>query len=150
MMRVASLISTFSRSRRRWAGSWLVSSVLASACGSVLDLAILLLGAHLIGLSAPLAAACGVAGGATANFLLTRRFAFGAQRQDLAGAALRFAAGTSLLIAIHAAVVAELTRIAVPLLVAKYGADISVLLGGNLLLVRYFVFRDRRSSPSSR
>ena len=127
-----------------WVGralsSWKVRSLLIGGVASVVDLCILLTMAKLLGLAAPIAAACGVAVGATANFLLNRRFTFSGHGQPITSPALRFAAGTAVLIAIHAAVVLTLTDMRAPLLAAKYGADISVLLGGNLLLLRYFVF----------
>lgn len=120
--------------------NWTVRSILIGAVGSVVDLCVLLTAAKLLMLSAPLAAALGVSLGATTNFLLNRRYAFNVQGQPISGPALRFAAGTAVLVALHAGVVATLTQYNAHLLVAKYSADVLVLLGGNLLLLRYFVF----------
>lgn len=124
----------------RFFANWTVRSILIGAVGSVVDLCVLLFTAKVLGFPAPAAAACGVTCGATTNFLLNRRFAFQMHGQPIAGPALRFAFGTALLVLVHAAVVAVLTDMRAPLLVAKYSADVLVLLGGNLVLLRYFVF----------
>jgi putative flippase GtrA len=135
--------SAFAAYRELMLASWWVRSLLAGAGGSLLDLCVVLITARLIGLTPPLATACGVGCGATANFLLNRRFAPGKPGQAVRGPALRFAAGTAVLIALHACVVAALSKLDAPLLVAKYTADLTVLFGGNLLLVRFIVFKER-------
>lgn len=124
----------------RFFSNWTVRSLLIGAVGSVVDLTILLFTAKVLGLPAALAAACGVTCGATANFFLNRRFSFQMQGQPISGPALRFFGGTAVLVALHAAMVATLTQHQAPLLVAKYASDVAILLGGNLLLLRYFVF----------
>jgi putative flippase GtrA len=140
---------TFAAYRERLLANWWVRSLLAGAGGGLVDLCIVLIAARLIGFAPPLATACGLGCGATANFLLNRRFHDEPSR-PVRGPALRFAAGTAVLIAIHACVVAALSRIEAPLLVAKYTADMTVLLGGNLLLVRFIVFRNPARSNRGR
>lgn len=133
----------------RFFSNWTVRSVLIGAVGSVVDLCILLTCAKLFAWPAPLAAACGVTCGATANFFLNRRFSFQMHGQPIAGPALRFFGGTAILVALHAIVVATLThQLRAPLLAAKYSADVLVLLGGNLVLLRYFVFPKAVVAPA--
>jgi putative flippase GtrA len=121
---------------------WAVKSLAVGAVASAVDLVLLLTANRLGGLPPGACAATGVLGGALTSFLLNRRYTF-RQQGPLMGPALRFAAGTLLLTALHAASVTWLSRqLAAPLLLAKYGSDVLVLLGGNLLLLRYVVFRD--------
>lgn len=111
------------------------------AVGSAVDLAVLLLTVKALGFPAPLGAACGVTLGAVTNFVLNRRYSFKQSHLPVVGQAVRFAVGTAILVTVHAFVVSILAnRLRAPLLVAKYSADVMVLLGGNLLLLRYFVF----------
>jgi putative flippase GtrA len=110
------------------------------------DLVLLLTANRVGGLPPGACAATGVLGGAVTSFLLNRRYTF-RQHGPVWGPAVRFAVGTLLLTALHATSVTWLsTRLAAPLLLAKYGSDVLVLLGGNLLLLRYVVFRGG-SSP---
>ena len=89
-------------------------------------------------------AAAGVLGGAATSFTLNRRFAF-RRAGPVLGPALRFALGTAALATVHAGAVTWLAvSFRAPLLVAKYASDVAVLLGGNLLLLRYVVFPSPR------
>lgn len=120
---------------------WAVKSLAVGAVASAVDLLLLLATNRLGGFAPGVCAATGVLGGALTSFLLNRRYTF-RQQGPVLGPALRFAAGTLLLTALHAASVTWLSRqLAAPLLLAKYGSDVLVLLGGNLLLLRYVVFR---------
>ncbi|MFL5318691.1 MAG: GtrA family protein [Myxococcaceae bacterium] len=129
--------------------SWTVRSLMIGAVGSVVDLSVLLLTVKVLGFVAPLGAACGVALGAATNFTLNRRYSFKQDHLPFAGPAIRFAIGTAILTFIHAMVVSQLSnRFHAPLLVAKYSADVMVLLGGNLMLLRYVVFPKNAGTPA--
>lgn len=119
---------------------WAVKSLAVGAVASAVDLLLLLTAKHWGRFSPGACAAAGVLGGALTSFLLNRRFTF-QQKGPLLGPAVRFATGTLLLTALHAASVTVMSRqLEAPLLLAKYGSDVLVLLGGNLLLLRYVVF----------
>ncbi|MEN9799439.1 MAG: hypothetical protein RL653_3135 [Pseudomonadota bacterium] len=127
---------------------WAVKSLAVGAVASAVDLLLLLAANRLGGFTPGACAATGVLGGAFTSFLLNRRYTF-RQQGPVLGPAVRFAAGTLLLTALHAASVTWLSRqLAAPLLLAKYGSDVLVLLGGNLVLLRYVVFRG--SHPPAR
>lgn len=120
--------------------SWILRSLLVGAISSLLDVAVLLL-TRKLGFPTALSAACGVSLGAASNFYLNRRFSFRAESAPMLPAALRFSAGTAVLVALHAMCVGLLVdEFQIPLLLAKYGSDAGILLGGNLLLMRYLVF----------
>lgn len=117
------------------------------AVASAVDLLLLLASCRGAGWAPGPSAASGVVGGAATSFLLNRRFTF-REAGPVWGPVLRFAAGTLALAAVHAAVVTWLSAsFSAPLLLAKYAADVGVLLGGNLLLLRYVVFPAPRARP---
>jgi putative flippase GtrA len=119
---------------------WAVKSLLVGALASAVDLALLLASSTGAGWAPGPSAATGVMGGAATSFLLNRRFTF-RQQGPVLGPAIRFALGTAVLAALHAAAVTWLSgSFRAPLLLAKYASDVGVLLGGNLLLLRYVVF----------
>ena len=86
--------------------------------------------------------------GSTLAFVLNRRFAFRDKSSPVAPQAFRYALTTLGAIAIHAPLVGILVdRLGVDLVVAKLMADVLVFSVGQLLLLRFLVFR---KSPAVR
>lgn len=132
---------------RSW-DHWALKSLLVGAVASAVDLGLLLLTSLGAGWPPGPAAAAGVLCGAATSFTLNRRYTF-RQAGPLLGPAVRFALGTTVLAALHAAAVSWMaSALRAPLLVAKYASDVGVLLGGNLLLLRFVVFPAARTRPA--
>lgn len=109
----------------------------AAAC----DYAVLMLCAFVLEFPSAVAAMCGLAVGATLNFLLNRNYAFRDCSANLGTTAVRYAAAIGCLMALHAPAVGMLTdRLELPIIVSKLIADVTLLAGGQLLLLRYVVF----------
>lgn len=117
-------------------------SLLASSAGTALDYALLTTMSYALGVRTVLATALATTSGATLNFFLNRRYAFGPQRTPVGAQAVRFVLAIGLLLAVHALTVAFLRdRLGVPLLVAKVCCDLVFLVAGQLILLRTVVFR---------
>jgi putative flippase GtrA len=128
--------------QRLWARwSWAIKSVGMSGAGSALDYTTVLIADQVFRLATPAATALGLTIGASANFLLNRRFVFKSQG-SIVREAFRFALALGGLMSVHAAL-AWLLRdvIGVPLFFAKALADLSVLAFTMPLVLRRFVFR---------
>jgi len=122
--------------------SWAARSLQIGALATLVDVCVLLLCVRVLHLPTPVAAAAGVAIGSTLTFFLNRAFAFRAQGTPVTGQALRFAVATLASMAIHAPLVGILAdRLDVPVVVAKFAADILVFTVGQLLWLRFLVFR---------
>ena len=132
----------------RW---WVWKSLASNAMGSAVDYALLFIAAKGFGLPTPLAAAIGVAGGATFNFFGNRQFAFQATLGDLVSQATRYALVIGGLMLVHA-VAMWLMRdhLGVPLFYAKVAADLCVIAGTQPFLLRYFVFAQARARVAPR
>jgi putative flippase GtrA len=86
----------------------------------------------------------GVAVGSTVAFLGNRRFAFRSSASAWRAEALRFVAGTTAGMLVHAALVRTLAdHVGVPVVLAKLVSDVCVFTFGQLLLLRFFVFPER-------
>lgn len=130
---------------------WAVRSLAVGAVSSTCDYSALLTSAKVLHWPSPICAMLGVALGATVGFLLNRTVAFKDSQGSFAGAALRYAAAISILMMIHATVVGLLTdRAKWPILAAKLLGDVTILAGGQLLLLRYIVFprNKARAAPT--
>ena len=129
------------RAARRLLDWWPVRSLTANAVAGMGDYAVLLICAKLLGLPSAVSAFLGLCTGLSASFLLNRRFVFRDTAVTLGGALLRYVAAVACLMSVHAAAVGLLTdRVGLHILVAKVLADATLLTGGQLLLLRWFVF----------
>lgn len=121
--------------------SWAIRSLALGAVAAACDYTVLILCAFVLDLPSAVAAMCGLAVGATLNFLLNRNYAFRDCQSTLAATALRYAAAIACLMVLHAPAVGMLTdRLELPIVVSKLIADVTLLAGGQLLLLRYVVF----------
>jgi putative flippase GtrA len=127
--------------RRKLLEWWPVRSLTANTVAGVGDYAVLLTSAKLLGLPTAVCAFLGLSVGLSASFLLNRRFVFRDTSATLGGALLRYVAAVTCLMSLHAAAVGLLTdRIGLHIVVAKMLCDATLLTGGQLLLLRWFVF----------
>lgn len=126
---------------------WWVRSLCIGAVASAVDYSIVWALGVAVGIPSAFAAASGLTVGTTVNFALNRRFAFGDCASGFGAAALRYAAAFGALMLVHASAVGVMAdRFGVPLLLAKLLADVTLLSGGQLLLLRYVVF-PRNKAP---
>jgi putative flippase GtrA len=122
--------------------SWAARSLQVGALATVVDVCVLLVCKKVLKLPTPVGAAAGVAIGSTLAFFLNRTFAFRAQGTPVAGQAVRFVISTLIAMAIHASLVGILVdRLDVDVVVAKLMADVLVFSIGQLLVLRFLVFR---------
>jgi len=118
--------------------------MLANSVGTAVDYALLMTATMVFGVRTVFAAGFATTSGATINFLLNRRVAFGQHGSPIRPQALRFAVVIGLLLAVHAVSVAALRdRLGVPLLVAKVACDVVLLVAAQLVLLRTVVFPPR-------
>lgn len=124
-------------------------SLCIGAVASTVDYSVLSLLGLVLGVPAAFASFAALSVGTTVNFALNRRYSFRDNQSGLAGAAARYAAAFGCLMVLHSASVGMLTdRLAVPLLLSKLVSDVTLLLGGQLLLLRYVVFPRNKRRPS--
>jgi putative flippase GtrA len=122
--------------------SWAARSLQVGALATVVDICVLLVCVRLLRLPTPAGAAAGVAIGSTLAFFLNRVFAFRAGGTPVTGQAVRFILSTLIAMSIHATLVGILAdRLDVPVVVAKLIADVLVFSIGQLLVLRFLVFR---------
>jgi putative flippase GtrA len=127
--------------------SWAARSLQVGALATVVDVCVLLVCKKVLKLPTPVGAAIGVAIGSTVAFFLNRSFAFRAQGTPVTGQAVKFIISTLIAMSIHAPLVGILADwLDVPVVVAKLGADVLVFSVGQLLVLRFLVFR---KSPSA-
>ena len=125
--------------------SWAVPSLLVGAVATLVDVGVLLGAIRWLHASTAGAAMLGVAVGSTVAFLGNRRFAFRSSATAWLPEALRFLAGTTVGMLLHAALVRTLAdRAGVPVVLAKLVSDVCIFTCGQLLLLRFFVFPARR------
>ncbi|MHB8420527.1 MAG: GtrA family protein [Myxococcales bacterium] len=126
----------------KWAQrQWALRTLEAGAASTLVDLAVLISLVHLAHLDPVPAAASGVAAGASANFILSRLYAFREDRTRLSRELPRYVLGMGAAIALHASLIYLLAdRWHVYYVVAKVIADLLVFGLGNLFLLRVIVF----------
>ena len=130
--------------------SWAARSLQIGALATVVDIAVLLVCVRVLKLPTPVGAAMGVAIGSTITFFLNRAFAFRAQGTPVAGQAVRFIVSTLVAMSVHATLVGILAdRFDVEVVVAKLIADVLVFSVGQLLVLRFLVFRKRPGEPAA-
>ena len=131
--------------------SWAARSLQVGALATLVDIIVLLVCKRVLKLPTPIAAAAGVAIGSTIAFFLNRSFAFRAQGTPVVGQAVRFILTTLVAMSIHASLVGVLAdRFDVDVVVAKLIADVLVFSIGQLLVLRFLVFRkSTRKAPRS-
>jgi putative flippase GtrA len=125
--------------------SWAVPSLLVGAVATLVDVSVLLAAMRWVHASSAEGAMLGVAVGSTVAFVGNRRFAFRSAASAWLPEALRFLAGTTAGMLVHAALVRTLADgVGVPVVLAKLVSDVCIFTFGQLLLLRYFVFPARR------
>ena len=137
--------------KRLW-GSWATRSLAVGGVATAVDVSVLLFCVHFFQLPNPVAAMCGVAVGSTLTFFANRHFAFKANQApgELGPQLFRFVATTAVAMVVHAGVVHVLAdRLDVEVVIAKFIADILVFSVGQLLILRYIVFPEKRQSRSA-
>lgn len=141
--------SSFRAVVQRVMHSWAGRSLQIGAVATVVDIGVLLVCVRVLKLPTPVGAAAGVAIGSTLAFFLNRRFAFRAEGTPVAGQAVRFIISTLIAMSIHAPLVGILAdRLGVPVVVAKLIADVLVFSIGQLLALRFVVFRKPRENQA--
>ena len=134
--------SSFRALVQRVMRSWAARSLQVGALATVVDICVLLVCKKALKLPTPVGAAAGVAIGSTIAFFLNRRWAFRAQGTPVAGQAVKFLISTLIAMSIHAPLVGILAdRLDVPVVVAKLIADVLVFSIGQLLAMRFLIFR---------
>ena len=122
--------------------SWAARSLQVGALATVLDVCVLLVCKKVLKLPTPVGAAAGVAIGSTLAFFLNRSFAFRAQGTPVAGQAVKFLISTLIAMSIHAPLVGILADwLDVQVVLAKLMADVLVFSIGQLLAMRFLIFR---------
>jgi putative flippase GtrA len=140
--------SSFHAAVQRLLQSWAARSLQVGALCTLVDVTVVVLLVRGLKVPTPLGSAAGVAVGATLAFILNRHFAFRDKSSPVAPQAFRYALTTLGAMAVHAPLVGILVdRLDVDLVVAKLMADVLVFSIGQLLLLRYLVFR---KSPAVR
>jgi putative flippase GtrA len=130
---------------------WVTRSLAVGAVATSIDVLILLTCVKLLDLPTPIGAMTGVAVGSTFTFFANRYFAFRDQTPELAPQALRFAVTTGCAMLVHASIVWWLRdRMGVDVVYAKLIADVLVFSVGQLLVLRYIVFRAPKASRRPR
>jgi putative flippase GtrA len=118
---------------------------MVGAVATLVDVGVLLGAIRWLHASTAAGAMLGVAVGSTVAFVGNRRFAFRSSANAWVPEALRFVAGTTVGMLVHAALVRTLAdRAGVPVVIAKLVSDVCVFTVGQLLLLRFFVFPARR------
>jgi len=135
--------SSFRAIVQRVMQSWAARSLQVGALATVVDICVLLVCKKVLKLPTPVGAAIGVAVGSTIAFFLNRSFAFRAQGTPVAGQAVKYIISTLIAMSIHAPLVGILADwLDVPVVVAKLIADVLVFSIGQLLAMRFLIFRN--------
>ena len=129
--------------------SWAARSLQVGALATVVDVCVLLVCKKVLNIPTPVAAAIGVAIGSTLAFFLNRAWAFRAQGTPVTGQAVKYIISTLIAMSIHAPLVGILADwLDVPVVVAKLAADVLVFSVGQLLAMRFLIFRkSMRETP---
>ena len=111
--------------------SWAVPSLLVGAVATLVDVGVLLAAIRWLHASSAEAAMLGVAVGSTVAFAGNRRFAFRSSARAWVPEALRFLAGTTVGMGVHAMLVRTLADVVgVPVVLAKLASDVCVFTFG--------------------
>jgi putative flippase GtrA len=131
--------------------SWVVKSLAANGVAWLADASTLWVLHQVFGVWTEVATFIGLSVGLSASFLLNRRFAFRDSAMSLGGSLLRYAVAMAALMTLHSVVVGQLVdRFGLPLMAGKIAADVTIMLGGQLLVLRYLVFpRNKGGSRSA-
>lgn len=122
--------------------SWAARSLQVGALATLVDVCVLLVCKKVLKLPTPVGAAIGVAVGSTLAFFLNRAWAFRARGTPVTGQAVKFIISTLIAMSIHAPLVGILADwLDVPVVVAKLAADVLVFSVGQLLAMRFLIFR---------
>lgn len=132
--------------------SWAARSLQVGALATVVDVCVLLVCKKVLKLPTPVGAAIGVAIGSTLAFFLNRAWAFRARGTPVAGQAVKYIISTLIAMSIHAPMVGILADwLDVPVVVAKLAADVLVFSVGQLLAMRFLIFRKSvRETPQQK
>ena len=134
--------SSFRALVQRVMRSWAARSLQVGALATVVDVCVLLVCKKVLKLPTPVGAAIGVAIGSTIAFFLNRSFAFRAQGTPVAGQAVKFIISTLIAMSIHAPLVGILADwLDIQVVIAKLIADVLVFSIGQLLAMRFLIFR---------
>ena len=135
--------SSFRALVQRVMRSWAARSLQVGALATVVDVCVLLVCKKVLKLPTPVGAAIGVAIGSTIAFFLNRSFAFRAQGTPVAGQAVKFIISTLIAMSIHAPLVGILADwLDIQVVIAKLIADVLVFSIGQLLAMRFLIFRN--------
>jgi putative flippase GtrA len=127
---------------QRVMASWAARSLQVGALATVVDVCVLLVCKKVLKLPTPVGAAIGVAFGSTLAFFLNRAWAFRARGTPVTGQAVKYIISTLIAMSIHAPLVGILADwLDVPVVVAKLAADVVVFSIGQLLAMRFLIFR---------
>lgn len=127
---------------QRVMASWAARSLQVGALATIVDVCVLLVCKKVLNLPTPVGAAIGVAVGSTLAFFLNRAWAFRARGTPVAGQAVKYVISTLIAMSIHAPLVGILADwLDVPVVVAKLAADVLVFSVGQLLAMRFLIFR---------
>jgi putative flippase GtrA len=134
--------SSFRALVQRAMASWAARSLQVGALATVLDICVLLVCKKVLKLPTSVGAAIGVAIGSTLAFFLNRWWAFRARDTPVTGQAVKYVISTLIAMSIHAPLVGILADwLDVPVVVAKLIADVLVFSVGQLLAMRFLIFR---------
>jgi len=134
--------SSFRALVQRGMRSWAARSLQVGALATVVDVCVLVVCKKVLKLPPPVAAAIGVAIGSTIAFFLNRSFAFRAQGTPVTGQAVKFIISTLIAMSIHAPLVGILADwLDIQVVIAKLLADVLVFSIGQLLAMRFLIFR---------
>jgi len=142
--------SSFRAVVQRVMRSWAARSLQVGALATVVDVCVLLVCKKVLKLPTPVGAAIGVAIGSTLAFFLNRSFAFRAQGTPVAGQAVKFIISTLIAMSIHAPLVGILADwLDIQVVLAKLMADVLVFSIGQLLALRFLIFRKEMKASRS-
>jgi putative flippase GtrA len=141
--------SSFRALVQRVMRSWAARSLQVGALATVVDICVLVVCKKVLKLPTPVAAAIGVAIGSTIAFFLNRRYAFRAQGTPVTGQAVKFLISTLIAMSIHAPLVGILADwLDIQVVLAKLIADVLVFSIGQLLAMRFLIFRKSARNPA--
>lgn len=130
--------------RRVW-GSWATRSLAVGPFATIVDVSVLLLMVKVLHRSTRVGAMMGVLVGSIFTFFANRFFAFRDRDPNVAPAAFKFALTTIGAMLLHGQLVVMLRdHWGIPVVISKILADLLVFSVGQLLMLRYVIFRKKR------
>ena len=127
---------------------WATRSLAIGAVSTTLDVCT---GVFLLWLGAPtrVAAMSGTTVGSTFSYFANRHFAFKDHQEPVAKSGIKYFAMQAVLGLIHGQVVVWLRDgFGIPYVLAKMMADLMVVTGPQLLILRHFIFPKRKTEPA--